>query len=105
TCESRERQPALAMAAPARPPSRACDDEVGSPNHHVMRFHTIAPMRPAPTSGIESTAGSTPLAMLLATATPKTTKAMKLKSAAQTAAVRGDRTRVETSGAIELAAS
>src|ERR1039458_5539048 len=38
----------LAMAAPAYPPMRACEELVGSPSHHVMRSHAIAPMRPEP---------------------------------------------------------
>jgi hypothetical protein len=50
-------------------------------------------------------AGSTPLAMLRATVGSKTAKAMKLKTAAQRTAARGDRTRVDTTVAIEFAAS
>ena len=43
--------------------------------------------------------------MVVATAVLKTRKAMKLKNAAQMTASRGDRTRVDTTVAIELAAS
>src|SRR2546426_6932321 len=46
-----------------------------------------------------------PLPKVLATAVPKVKAAMKLKNAAQTTAMRGERTRVETTVAMELAAS
>ena len=42
---------------------------------------------------------------VLATAVPKTKAAMKLKNAAQTTALPGDSTRVDTTVAIEFAAS
>ena len=32
-----------AMAAPIRPPNRACEDELGSPKYHVSRFQVMAP--------------------------------------------------------------
>jgi hypothetical protein len=66
----------------------------------------MAPMRPAKITPIDRTSCSTTsLAMVDATASPNTTKATKLKNAAHTTAVRGDSTRVETTVAIELAAS
>ena len=40
---------AEATPAPVRPPIRAWVEEDGSPNHHVIRFHAMAPMRPART--------------------------------------------------------
>ena len=46
-----------------------------------------------------------PLPMVCATCSGKTTKAMKLKNAAQTTAARGVSTRVDTTVAIEFAAS
>src|SRR5258707_1163481 len=46
-----------------------------------------------------------PLPIVLATAVPKTNAATKLKKAAQTTARKGVRTRVETTVAMELAAS
>ena len=46
-----------------------------------------------------------PLPMVLATAVPNANAAAKLKNAAQTTAFPGDSTRVETTVAIELAAS
>jgi len=51
-------------------------------------------------------AGSTtPLPMVVATCTPSPKAATKLKKAAHTTATRGDSTRVETTVAIEFAAS
>ena len=66
----------------------------------------MAPISPANTTPIVSTSGSTtPVAMVAATTVPNTRKATKLKNAAHSTAKRGDRTRVETTVAIELAAS
>ena len=98
-------QPALAMPAPMKPPIRACEDEVGSPSHQVVRFQAIAPMRPVKTTASLTAVGSMILPTVLATWVLKTTKATKLKKAAQTTASRGLSTRVETTVAIELAAS
>ena len=89
------------------PPTRACDELVGSPNQNVMRSHTMAPTSPAKITPIDSTllhhdvvgdGGRRP-------ASPNTRKAAKLKNAAHTTAVRGESTRVDTTVAIELAAS
>src|SRR5262245_17407899 len=99
-------KPALATAAPAIPPTRACDELLGSPSQKVMRFHTIAPIRAAKITPIDSTLWlTTSLAMVAATLVPKTRKATKLKNAAHATAVRGESTRVDTTVAIELAAS
>ena len=38
--------PAATKVEPMMPPMRACDEDDGSPNHHVARFQAIAPMRP-----------------------------------------------------------
>src|SRR5215204_943029 len=98
-------KPALATPAPANPPMRACEDEVGRPSHQVMKFQAIAPTSPAKMTASLTTAESTVLPTVLATCVWKTRKAMKLNRAAQTTAIRGVRTRVETTVAIELAAS
>src|SRR5258708_3849050 len=98
--------PALAMAAPAYPPTSAWDDDDGRPHHQVSRFQMIAPIRPARISDGVTTAGSTiPLPMVLATCAPKIRKATKLKKPAIATAACGDSTRVLTTVAIELAAS
>ena len=66
----------------------------------------MAPTSPAKITPIVSTSCiTTSLAMVLATWVPKNRKAMKLKDAAQITARRGDSTRVDTTVAIELAAS
>src|SRR4029453_10002078 len=98
-------KPALATPAPANPPMSACDEEVGRPSHQVRRFQEMAPTSPAKTTASETTAESTVLPTVLATAVWNTKKAAKLKNAAQITAIRGVRTRVETTVAIELAAS
>ena len=36
-----------AMAAPTRPPIRACEEDDGSPKYQVIRFQVIAPSSPA----------------------------------------------------------
>src|SRR6266436_4400794 len=71
-----------------------------------MMFQVIAARRPA-----RSTFSSTisictmPLPMVLATAVPKTNAAIKFQKAAQATARKGVSTRVETTVAMELAAS
>jgi hypothetical protein len=98
-------QPALATPAPITPPISACDDEVGRPSHQVVRFQAIAPTRPANTTASLTTPGWMILPTVLATWVRNTRKAMKLKKAAQMTATLGFSTLVETTVAIELAAS
>ena len=98
--------PALATAAPAYPPTSACDELVGSPDHHVMRSQIIAPSSPPKiTENVTILMSIMPEPTVLATAVPKVKAATKLKNAAQMTALPGDRTRVETTVAIEFAAS
>ena len=98
--------PALATAAPAYPPISAWDEDVGKPPHHVIKSHTIAPIKPP-----RMTVGSTiersikPLPSVFATAVPRPNAATKLKNAAHTTAVAGLKTRVDTIVAIEFALS
>src|SRR4030095_7461064 len=66
----------------------------------------IAPMRAARITSASTLSGRTmPLPMVRATFTPNPNAATKLKNAAQTTACVGLRTRVDTTVAIELAAS
>ena len=66
----------------------------------------MAPTSPAKITPIVSTSCiTTSLAIVLATWVPKKRKAMKLNAAAHSTARRGDSTRVDTTVAIELAAS
>ena len=98
-------QPALVMPAPTTPPISACDDEVGRPSHQVVRFQAMAPTRPPNTTASLTALGLMIVPTVLATWVLKTRKAMKLKNAAHTTASRGLSTLVETTVAIELAAS
>ena len=43
-------KPHLAMAAPAKPPTSACDELVGNASSQVMMFQMIAPIRPPKTT-------------------------------------------------------
>src|SRR5262245_31602193 len=95
----------LVNAAPASAPRRACDDDDGSPNHHVSRFQIRAPSNVAKITLIVTAPGATPLAIAADTLGSKTMNAMKLNSAAHTTAARGESTLVETTVAIELAES
>jgi hypothetical protein len=66
----------------------------------------MAPTSPANTTPIDSTSWSTTsLAIVAATRSPNTRNAAKLKKAAQITAMRGVNTRVDTTVAMELAAS
>ena len=99
-------KPALATAAPASPPIRACEELDGIPPNQVIRFQVIAPTRAARITRASTLSGRTmPLPIVWATLTPNPNAATKLKNAAQTTACVGLRTRVETTVAIELAAS
>ena len=98
--------PALATPAPTKPPISACDEDDGMPSAQVTRFQTMAPTSAAKITWASTIAGSMmPVPMVLATCSPNTMKAMKLKNAAQNTAYCGRSTRVETMVAIELAAS
>src|SRR5438105_12051678 len=94
--------PAAATAAPANPPTSACDEEDGIPPSHVTRFQTIAPTRPAVTTASVIPSGVTTFfPIVFATASGNTRYAMKLKNAAHATAANGESTRVETTVAIE----
>src|SRR5512143_3052310 len=97
---------ARAMAAPAYPPNRACEELVGRPSHHVRRSQAMAPSSPHRMTYTVTIFRSTrPEPTVFATPVPKLTADTKLKKAAQTTACRGVSTRVATTVAIELAAS
>ena len=98
--------PARATAAPAYPPMSACEELVGRPKYQVMRSHTMAPKRPPKiTPNVTTWTSIIPLPIVFATAVPKPNAATKLKKAAHTTACPGERTRVDTTVAIEFAAS
>src|SRR6266545_6003072 len=84
----------------------ACDELVGNPKYHVMRSQMIAPASPPRmTAKVTILMSIMPFPTVFATAVPKVKAATKLKNAAQMTALPGDSTRVETTVAIEFAAS
>ena len=71
-----------------------------------MMSQMMAPPSPAKMTVASTAARSTsPWPMVLATAVPNKNTARKLKAAAHTTAADGDRTRVDTTVAMEFAAS
>src|SRR4051794_32814371 len=96
-----------AMAAPARPPMRAWEDDDGRPNHHVMRFQPVAPTRAAATSHSPLTpvGGSMMPDPIVAATLPPKKAPQRLAMAAIARATRGVRARVEIEVAMAFAAS
>src|SRR4051812_26944216 len=75
--------PALAMPAPTSPPISACELLDGIPSPQVIRFQTMAPTSAPKITWASMMLGSMmPVPMVLATCSPNTRKAMKLKNAA-----------------------
>ena len=98
--------PALTIAAPPSPPTRACEELVGSPSRHVIKSHATAPNRAAKMTELSMRLTSTrPPPTVRATAVPNVKAATKLKNAAHMTPCSGVRTRVDTTVAMELAAS
>src|SRR5947208_6004623 len=101
-----EPSPAFVTAAPASPPIKACELLEGIPSHQVNRFQQMAPIKaPKITAASTTSAATIPVPTVWATWSPKNKKATKLKNAAHITAYCGRNTRVETTVAIELAAS
>ena len=87
------------------PPISAWLELDGSPTNQVMRFHVIAPTRPAMTRLSVITSGSTiPFAIVAATWI-ETKAPAKFSTAELATAIRGLRARVETLVAMEFALS
>ena len=98
--------PLFATPAPMSPPMSAWEDDDGSPAHQVMMFHAEAPTSAPKITYWSTIAGSTmPLPTVAATFRWKMKSATKLNTAAITTAWCGFSTPVETTVAIELAAS
>ena len=98
--------PALATAAPTMPPISACEELDGMPYHQVSRFQLMAPISAPKTTYWSTTSASTmPLPTVAATFSWNTKIATTLKNAAKSTAVCGLSTPVETTVAIEFAAS
>ena len=99
------RDASAAMAEPMMPPMSAWLELEGSPRYHVIRFHVIAPTRPArTTSSVIASAFTIPVATVAATLI-ETNAPRKLSTAALSTARRGESARVETLVAIEFAVS
>src|SRR5918911_3986812 len=104
-CQSTPFEPDWTSAAPTRPPISACDELDGRPNHHVRRFHAIAPTSAASTvCCVARPVSIRPLPTVFATAVVRKAPA-RFATAARTTAVRGDSARVPTAVAIEFAVS
>ena len=84
----------------------ACEELLGMPQYQVTKFQAMAPIR-APNTTCASTtpASAMPLPTVAATLRWKMKIAMKLKNAANNTACAGFKTPVETTVAMELAAS
>ncbi len=99
------RLPSATNAEPTTPPISACEEEDGSPQYQVVRFHAIAPTSPANTiDGVTSSASTIPLAIVAATSSEMNAPA-KFRIAASATAGRGDSARVEIEVATALAVS
>ena len=98
--------PALAMVAPTMPPIKACELLEGMPYHQVITFQAMAPMSAPKITCWSTTPGSTmPLPTVAATLSWNTKMATTLKKAAKATACCGLSTPVDTTVAMELAAS
>ncbi len=98
-------RPSAMIAEPITPPISAWLELDGSPRYHVIRFHVIAPTRPARRMLSVMAAGSTiPFATVAATL-KEMNAPTKLRIAAIATAFRGESARVETLVAIEFAVS
>src|SRR6185503_21350796 len=81
--------PWATRVAPTIPPIRACEDDDGSPNHHVVRFQAIAPMSPPNTTvGVIAPASTIPPATVAATLSERNAPT-KFRIAAIVTAMRG----------------
>jgi len=98
--------PLPAMAAPARPPTRVCEELDGRPSRQVIMFQIIAAVTAEEIRVRSTMSGSiTPLPIVVATFRGKIKNARKLNVAARATADIGDSTFVDTIVAMELAES
>src|SRR5438270_567758 len=105
-------KPALAMAAPAKPPSSVCEELLGMPYHHVSRFQKMAASRPERITVRVMASVLTIFATASATWNSNPSQpccerksTMPLKNAAQATAANGLKALVDTTQEIEFAAS
>ena len=98
--------PPRPITAPTMPPISACELLDGMPYHQVNTFHAIAPTSAPKMMWWSTKDGSTmPLPTVAATFRWKIQIAMMLKNAANSTAVCGLSTPVDTTVAMEFAAS
>ena len=98
--------PPFRRPVPIRPPMRAWEELLGRPNHQVTRFQIMAPPKAEKISKLSTILGLIiPVPTVFATCAPIKKTATKLNKAAHMTAYRGLSTRVETTVAIEFAAS
>jgi hypothetical protein len=81
--------PAATNVEPTMPPMRACDEDDGSPNHHVARFYAIAPMSPPKIPAGVTTSPSTMLPATVAATFREMKAPTKFSSAATVTATFG----------------
>ncbi len=104
-CHWTPAEPDCAIAAPTRPPIRACDELEGRPNHQVKRFQAIAPISAASTVLVFASPVSTiPFPTVVATAVV-TNAPTRLAAEATATASLGESARVEIEVATALAVS
>src|SRR5919202_5116253 len=104
-CHSTPLDPDWTSAAPINPPISACDDDDGSPNHHVSRFQTIAPITAASTVfSVARPVSMIPFPTVFATAVVTNAPA-RFATAATATAARGERARVDIDVATAFAVS
>src|ERR671936_828966 len=104
-CHRTPFSPDCTSAAPTSPPIKACDELDGKPNHHVSRFHAIAPSSAARTVCIVARFASiNPFATFFATAVVTNAPA-RFATAAINTAIRGVSARVPTEVATAFAVS
>src|SRR3990172_5098156 len=94
------------MAAPTKPPIRACEELEGMPSHQVSTFQTMAEISAARATGtVTASPVTTSLQIVLATATPNKKGPAKLARADMPNAQRGDIAREAIAVATTLALS
>jgi hypothetical protein len=98
--------PAFIIPAPASPPISACElleEDAQSPGQQIPADRAHEGAEETVTS--MTSAATIPVPMVCATCRPKNRNAMKLENAAHATAYCGGSTRVDTTVAMELAAS
>src|SRR6476619_4157483 len=97
--------PPATHVAPIRPPNNACDELEGRPKYQVVKFHRMAPTRPAKiTTGLMRVSSTRPPEIVFATWTDRKAPA-RFRHAATATAVLGRNAPVDIDVAMALAVS